>query len=670
MIDPITVERIQSAARIEEVIGDYITLRKRGVNYVGLCPFHEDKTPSFYVSPSKNICKCFSCGEGGTPIHFMMKHEQLTYVEALKYLAKKYGIEVHEQELSTEQKQRHSDRESLFIINAYAQKIFANNLLNHLEGKSVALSYFKARGFREDIIDKFQLGYALEQKDAFTQGAINAGYKLPYLEKTGLSIVGDNNYLADRFRGRVLFPVHSLSGKIVAFGGRTLKKEDKIAKYINSPESEIYHKGNELYGIYFARQAMVKHDKCFLVEGYTDVISMHQAGIENVVASSGTALTQGQIRLVHRFTDNITILYDGDAAGIKAALRGIDLLLEEGMNIKVVLLPPGEDPDSFAKKQNAESLIGYIKHEETDFVRFKAKLLMDEAGEDPIKRAQLITEIVNTIAIIPEEIIRSVYNKDCARLFEMDESILMNAIIKKRREVAKSPKALVSSKVQTAAKNTNIIAPNTQPSAEKPPFESEKEPATTAAKEFIYDAIELSILRFVVRYGELILYIQQDEDTKEEVPVHVVEHIFADLQNDQLEFLNPLYKTMLAEAFEKCKDEGFIAERYFLQHPNPEISMLAVDLVSDKYTLSKVHSKFKKLEEESEKLLETIPYLMLVYKDAVLKEAIKQLSLRIKNVQAEASMDELMLLMKQLSELKETQMLISKHAGERIILRM
>lgn len=440
MIDNLTIERIQNAAQIVDIVSDFVTLRKRGVNYIGLCPFHEDKTPSFSVSPSKNICKCFACGEGGTPVHFIMKHEQLSYVEALKYLAKKYGIEVQEKELTEEEKRQHSDRESMFILNSYAQKTFTTNLFEHVEGKNVGLSYFKERGFREDIIHKFQLGYSLEQKDAFSQQAINAGYQKIFLEKTGLSITGENDYIADRFRGRVMFPVHSLSGKVVAFGGRILKKDEKLAKYVNSPESEIYHKSNELYGVYFARQAMVKHDRCFLVEGYTDVISMHQAGIENVVASSGTALTHGQIRLIHRFTNNITVLYDGDAAGIKAALRGIDLLLEEGMNVKVVLLPDGEDPDSFARKQNASSLIDYIKSNETDFIQFKARLLMKDAGNDPIQRAALITDVVGSIAIIPEEIVRSVYVKECSQILTVDERMLVNEVAKKRRTLAEQKK--------------------------------------------------------------------------------------------------------------------------------------------------------------------------------------------------------------------------------------
>ena len=385
MIDQPTIDRILDAANIVDVVSEFVTLRKRGINYVGLCPFHSDKSPSFYVSPSKNICKCFACGEGGTAVHFIMKHEQLSYFDALRFLAKKYNIEIQERELTEKEKQIRSDRESMLIVNSWAGQYFSTLLHEHVEGKSVGMRYFAERGLREDIIRKFQLGYSLDQRDALYKAATQAGYKKEFLEKTGLVIAYDNGNVNDRFRGRVIFPVHTLSGKVVAFGGRVLKKDEKTAKYVNSPESEIYHKSNELYGIYFAKQAIMKQDRCFLVEGYMDVIGMHQVGVENVVASSGTALTQGQIRLIHRFTNNITVLYDGDAAGIKAALRGIDMLLEEGMNVKVVLLPAGEDPDSFARSHSASEFAEFISQNETDFIRFKTKLLLAEAGGDPFR---------------------------------------------------------------------------------------------------------------------------------------------------------------------------------------------------------------------------------------------------------------------------------------------
>ncbi len=668
MIDQATIDRIQNAAQIYDVVSDFVTLRKRGVNYVGLCPFHEDKTPSFYVSPAKNICKCFACGEGGTPIHFVMKHEQLAYTDALKFLAKKYGLEVKEQELTDEQKQQQSDRESMFILNGFAQKAFTTNLFEHIEGKSVGLSYFRERGFREDIISKFQLGYSLEEKDAFSKQALNAGYKQSFLEKTGLSITGDNNYLADRFRGRVIFPVHSLSGKVVAFGGRTLKKDAKIAKYVNSPESEIYHKSNELYGIFFARQAMVKHDRCFLVEGYTDVISMHQAGIENVVASSGTALTHGQIRLIRRFTPNITVLYDGDAAGIKAALRGIDLLLEEGMNIKVVLLPDGEDPDSFAHKQNASSFIQYITDKQSDFIQFKAKLLLKEAGEDPIKRANLITDVVSSIAIIPEEIVRSVYIKECARILDSDEKVLLNEISKKRKVILEQKKT-VASRTEDLPPVPDDIPPPLSP--EDVPFIPEGyPPAAPAPKKYPFDAFELAVLRYIVRYGERVLYATEDEETEELQHVKVVEYIADDLHSDDLDFMNPVHKQMLDEALAKSADESFIAERYFLSHPDPVISKLAVNLVSDKYPLSKYHSKFQKIEEESDRLLDIIPYDLMVLKEATLRKQIAEVNQAIKDLQVKSDTSEVLDLIKLLAQLKETQKLFSKKLGERIVLKM
>ena len=665
MIDYITVERIQSAAQIYDVVSDFMTLRKRGVNYVGLCPFHEDKTPSFYVSPAKNICKCFSCGEGGTPAHFVMKHEQLSYVDALKFLAKKYGIEVKETELTDEQKEAQGDRESMFILNGFAQKTFTHNLFETEEGRTIGLSYFRERGFREDIIKKFQLGYSLEERDAFTQKALKNGYKSTFLEKTGLSIARENNYRADRFRGRVMFPVHSLSGKVVAFGGRTLKKDDKTAKYVNSPESEIYHKSNELYGIYFARQAMVKQDRCFLVEGYTDVISMHQAGIENVVASSGTALTTGQIRLIHRLTNNITVLYDGDAAGIKAAIRGIDLLLEAGLNIKIVLLPEGEDPDSFSRKQSASSFNEYIAANETDFVRFKTALLIKDAGNDPVKNAQMITEIVDTVALIPEEIVRLVYVKECSKLLDMDERVLVRNIAKKRQEILLQKKKTLYPDPENPEEHLQTH--------QRPPvgnLQSEMESLTTK-KSSTLEKHERAILYYIVRYGERVLYTYTDEEAEKEISVKVIEYIVQDLRDDELEFTNPLYKQILEEACSKCKDESFVVETYFTNHPDPQIAKLAVDLSTNKYIESKVHFRHKKKEEEEEKLVELIPYVILNYKDAILKRNMDEINLKIKEAEQANDFEQLKELVKQLSELwKESQKEIALHLRERIITKL
>lgn len=443
MIDQATIDRILDTAQIVDVVSEFVTLRKRGVNYIGLCPFHNEKTPSFSVSPSKGLCKCFSCGKGGNVVHFIMEHEQLSYYEALKWLAKKYNIEIKEKELTAEEKQNQNLRESLFVVNQFACSYFQDVLYHNIDGQRIAMTYFRQRGFRDDTIKKFQLGFCTDSNNAFATTALKKGYKEEFLIKTGLCFKRDDGSLKDRFWGRVIFPVHTLSGKVVAFGGRVLNAATKNVqmKYVNSPESEIYHKSRELYGIFFAKQSIVRQDRCFLVEGYTDVISMHQSGVENVVSSSGTALTYEQIRLIHRFTNNITVLYDGDGAGIKASIRGIDMLLEEGMNIKVCLLPDGDDPDSFARKHNATDFQAYINDHEVDFIRFKTNLLMEEAGKDPIKRAELITSIVKSISVIPDAIIRSVYIKECSQLLKMEERILVEAtaklIDKAREEKAK-----------------------------------------------------------------------------------------------------------------------------------------------------------------------------------------------------------------------------------------
>ena len=671
MIDQFTIDKIQSAAQIEQVVSDFITLRKRGVNYVGLCPFHDDKSPSFYVSPAKNICKCFACGEGGTPVHFIMKHEQLSYTDALKYLARKYGIEVKETELTDEQKQVQSDRESMFILNSYAQKSFTANLFEHIEGKSVGLSYFHERGFRDDIIKKFQLGYSLEERNAFTRQALKAGYKQVYLEKTGLSVSGENQPPIDRFRGRVMFPVHTLSGKIVAFGGRILKNE-KTAKYVNSPESEIYHKGNELYGIYFARQAIVKQDRCFLVEGYTDVISMHQAGVENVVASSGTALTQGQIRLIHRLTNNVTVLYDGDAAGIKAALRGIDLLLEAGLNIKIVLLPEGEDPDSFARKQNASSFTDFIKANENDFVRFKAGLLMEEAGNDPIKKVQTVTEIVNTIAIIPEEIIRLVYIKECSRITGVDEGTLVRAIAKKRQEISLQKKKTLYPDPEQPAEDS---APDVDKTASETPeaienFNFEK----TAA----LDDHEKNILYYIIRYGEIDMANVKHENENDgppakkepEEPLFVIEYIAEELERDDLKFTHPVYQKILEETRQKYREQGFRAEIWFRNHTDPQISKIAVDLSTDKHIESKYHSKYKYIPKEEEKLIEQVPYVVINYKNALLQNQVDEINGKMQEAEKTGDMEQLNIFLKELSDLMKKKQQIALYLGERIVSRM
>ncbi|GAB6007819.1 DNA primase [Dysgonomonas reticulitermitis] len=662
MIDQITIDKIMDAAQIVDVVSQYVTLKRRGINYVGLCPFHSDKTPSFYVSPAKNICKCFACGEGGTAVHFIMKHEQLTYYDALKFLAKKYGIEVQERELTDEQKKAHNERESLFILNDYARDYFVNTLHEHLEGKSVGLSYFRERGFREDIIKKFQLGYSLEQWDAFSQNALKAGYKEEFLTKTGLSIKNEhNNQLIDRFRGRIMFPVHTLSGKVIAFGGRVLKKVENTGKYVNSPESEIYHKGNELYGIYFAKQAITKADCCYLVEGYTDVISMHQAGIENVVASSGTALTNGQIRLIHRFTNNVTVIYDGDAAGIKAALRGIDLLLEEGINIKVILLPDGEDPDSFARKQNAESLSKYIKNNEVDFIRFKTKLLLDEAGNDPIKRASLISDIVNSISVIPDNIIRAVYIKDCSILLDVDERILVQEVNKKRLAyLEKQPVPKIEPEL--SAVNNDLSQPTVSNTK-------------AVVKKTAIDKFELAILYYIVRFGKEPLLEEGQEVSSDSMTV--IDYVKFDLERDGMWFSHPLYTQMLEDAIAHAHEETFIPSRFFLAHPDQQISKIAAELLGDRYQLSKVHTKQfgenAKQDDtpmaEGKHLLKNVPRVLTELKDAHITKRIKDIKEEMEQKQKAGDWDAAIDLMRRIKDFEDIKKALAKALGERIILR-
>ncbi len=674
MIDQITIGRIQDAAQIVDVVSDFVTLRRRGVNYVGLCPFHDDRTPSFYVSPTKNICKCFACGEGGSPIHFVMKHEQLSYYEALKYLARKYNIEVVEKEFTDEEKQAQSDRDSMFILNEYARDYFVKILHTHPEGKAVGLSYFRERGFRDDIVKKFQLGYSLEQRDAFSVEAQKAGYKRDYLLKTGLSTGNDNQPLFDRFRGRVIFPVHTLSGKVVAFGGRILKKAENTGKYVNSPESEIYSKSKELYGIYLAKNAIVKQDKCFLVEGYTDVISMHQAGIENVVASSGTALTYGQIRMIHRFSENITVLYDGDAAGIKAALRGIDLLLEDGMNVKVVLLPEGEDPDSFARKRNAEGFHQYITQNEVDFIRFKTQLLLKEVGDDPVKRSGLISSVVESIALIPNTITRSVYIQECSQLLNMQERVLISEINKIRRRNYERKKE--------QKEKEPVLLPEREPEDMPIPGEETKSKVSLKSP---YEKYEKEILRYVVRYGNRPIYRkfekqkrkQGREVIEEDVLVEegpgVTEFVKFDLERDNITFTTGLYKRIFEEAVAYMEDTDFDSGRHFLSHVDPVISKLASELMSDRYHLSKIHAKIlgEELDDKDSRLLEEnllnsyVPRATTELKNAYVLQQIKE----IKEEMRKSNTDDSLSLIVRLQQLQEIKKILSKELGERIILK-
>lgn len=713
MIDQVTIDRILDAAQIVDVVSEFVTLRKRGVNYIGLCPFHNEKTPSFSVSPSKGLCKCFSCGKGGNVVHFIMEHEQLSYYEALKWLARKYNIEIKERELTDEEKQAHSLRESLFVVNQFASEYFQNILYNDMEGQRIGMTYFRSRGFRDDIIKKFQLGYCPDKRDAFAKEAIQKGFKEDFLIKTGLCYKKDDGSLRDRFWGRVIFPVHTLSGKVVAFGGRVLSAQTKNVqmKYVNSPESEIYHKSKELYGIYFAKQAIVRQDRCFLVEGYTDVISMHQSGIENVVASSGTALTSDQIRLIHRFTNNITVLYDGDGAGIKASIRGIDMLLEEGMNIKVCLLPDGDDPDSFARKHNATDYQAYINEHEVDFIRFKTNLLMEEAGKDPIKRASLISSIVKSISVIPDAIVRSVYIRESSQLLQMEEKILVEATAKlieqaretkfkedtrrkerEQREQQKAIQANTESAGSVIEEGSNTpspftgITPETEGKQtlpmqnggddmshlpEQPPLDESYKSYIPAEgnEQKVFFAKEEELVRMLIRYGEKAMCYIENENG-ESIPLTVIRYIADSLKEDELQFHVPLHRRILKEAESGLQNPDFVAERYFLTHPDPEVSKLAAEMVSDRYQLSKYHSKAQKIITDEERLYELIPRLLLDFKLSIVEEEMKHTLLALSDPAIANNPERYIDIMKRYKELQQTQSVMAQNAGDRVVLKL
>lgn len=575
MIDGQTKQRIIDAANILEVVQDFVSLRRSGVSYVGLCPFHSDRKPSFYVSPSKNVCKCFSCGEGGSPVHFIMKHEQLSYNEALRYLAKKYHIEIVEREETDEEKKAASERQSLFILNDYAQKFFVDQLHNTDDGRNIGLSYFRERGLRPDIIEKFGLGYAPELRDIFTKQALTAGYPIERLTAVGLSIQYEDKPPHDRFRGRVIFPVRNLSGQYVAFGGRIMGKADKTAKYINSPESLIYSKSRELYGLYQAKQAISKANKCYLVEGYTDVISMHQSGVENVVASSGTALTVQQIRLIRRFTERVTVLYDGDNAGIKAALRGIDLLLEEGLDIKVVLLPEGEDPDSYAQKHSRQELLDFLDAEETDFIHFKIRLYQSEMQRDPIRRAELIKDVLRTIALIPDIIRRTVLIQSSAALLNMDEALLKSEVAKFRTQgyhAHNHPQSVPTAPVV-----------ETQPEVINNAEEANTSEPAFNAQEYQPKFQEISLINLLIQKGNTdILALVEDEKgeliyTEYKLGAYIREELELD---GLLDSVSPFCLDMLNETVDVCLAQNVLCSEYFSNHEHEAIRRLAADLLS------------------------------------------------------------------------------------------
>ena len=624
MIDQPTIDRILDAANIVDVVSEFVTLRKRGVNYVGLCPFHDDRSPSFYVSPAKNICKCFACGEGGTAVHFIMKHEQLNYYDALRYLARKYNIEIQERELTEREKRIKSDRESMLIVNEWAQKYFTTQLYQTIEGKAIGLRYFAERGFREDTIRKFQLGYNPDQYDALYQAAIQKGFKKEYLEKTGLVFAREDGSVGDRFRGRVMFPVHSLSGKVVAFGGRVLKKSEKTAKYVNSPESEIYHKSNELYGIYFAKKAIVKADRCFLVEGYTDVISMHQAGVENVVASSGTSLTVEQIQLIKRFTRNVTVIYDGDSAGIKASLRGIDMILREGLNVRVVRLPEEDDPDTFARSHTSEELREYIRTNERDFISFKAELLMGEATGDPIKRAGLITEMVSSIAQIPDPIPRAVYVKECAEMMGIDEQVLLGEVARRRLRPEENREASEFIRRQQRLMREQQQATVTEPSAT----------LSTVDGGSGMEALERELSKYLIKYGHC--NFDYREGRGEVVSINVADTIISELNRNGLEFVNPVYHEILRTYKQLHEELGSgveVPQHYFVNHSDPAVCTAAVDLLTseDNYVASRLWELHDvNVTSEQERLSVAVSRAIILYKAAAIKKIISDLTDELK----------------------------------------
>ena len=632
MIDRSTVDKIYAAANIVEVVSDFVSLKKKGINYQACCPFHNEKTPSFVVSPAKGVFKCFGCGKGGNAVTFVMEHEGMSYVEALKYVAKKYDIEVQERELSPEEVRRNDDRESMMIVNGYATDWFRKTLTNTDEGRNIGLSYFRERGFSDATIEKFRLGYCPTSGDAFTQAALAAGYKEEFLIGTGLSgkRESDGQYY-DRFFGRVIFPVHSVSGRVVAFGGRTLRTDKKVAKYINSPESEIYHKSNVLYGLFFAKKAIAQEDNCILVEGYTDVISMHQSGVENVVASSGTSLTTEQIRLIGRFTRNVTVIYDGDAAGIHASLRGIDMILREGMNVRVVPLPDGEDPDSFARSHSAAQVREYIRTNEEDFIAFKTRSLLTGSEHDPIKRAELISDIVASIAEVPDPIMRSLYTKETAAKMGMDFQLLTSEVARKRISHG--------SDEQT---RTFIRNQQGQQRYEQHRIETLTDMHGISAGSSM-DELEKELVKYLIKYGHRNF---KYKEGKTFIELNVASIIINDLEANGLTFRNPQYRALYDtyvelynERMESSEDKDpttfeEIGLHHFTNHPDPEVCNVAVDILTDNdnYVMSKMWQKFDVvIESELDRLAEDVPRAVILYKSKAIESIIDSLQEQLKD---------------------------------------
>ena len=671
MIPRETIDRIFEAAKIEDVVGRYVTLKKRGANLLGLCPFHHEKTGSFTVSPSKGIYKCFGCGKAGSAVGFIMEIEQCTYVEALKNLAQTYHIQIEERELTQEEKQRQDDRESMFVVNDFANKWFQEQLWDTAEGKAVGMAYLRQRGIREDIIKKFQLGYSPE-KAKLWEVAKKAGYQEAYLTNdvdtqigTGVCLKDDKGELYDRFRGRVIFPFFSVSGKVTGFAGRLIKQSDKAGKYVNSPASILYEKKHELYGFYQAKQAIKREDCCYLVEGQLDVIQLVQSGIENVVASGGTALTFPQIRLIHRFTENVTILYDGDSAGIKAALRGLDMMLEEGVNVKVVLLPEGEDPDSFARKHDATEVLAYIQQHQTDFIRFKTQLLSAEAGNDPMKRADMIAQIVISIATIPDVVKRQIHTKDCATFLHIQEDVLMHKINEVRKNYIEEQKK----KRQNEERITNVSeAIGTIKDTEKILAKSISNVLSPATS--IKELNIRNLLQVIIRHGEKPIF--QNGDTT----IRAGEYIIQELRNDNIELENPLYQLILDEYIAHYKDDNWVAANYFQYHPNGEVNLFSMEMLIDKYQLSRMYGKqvvsenvVKEVElpSEADNLPELTQRLLLELKFTIVNERIDALQSMLQEAQQRDDWELIRTILAQQPLLNDIRQQLGKALGNRVI---
>lgn len=698
MIPQSTIDRIIDAANIVDVVSDYVTLRRAGASYKGLCPFHDDKTPSFSVSPARGVCKCFSCGKGGNPVHFIMEMEQMNYVEALKHLAKKYGIPVEEEQMTDEQRQHLNERESMFAVNEWAANYFSQTMQNHQDGRAIGLAYFRSRGFRDDIITKFRLGFCLDAPNAMSDEAKAKGYNEKYLIDTGLCVKRDNGTIYDRFRGRAMFPWIAVNGKVVAFGGRVLDARTKGVnqKYVNSPDSSIYHKARELYGIFQAKKMIAKEDMVYMVEGYTDVLAMHQCGIENVVANSGTALNEAQIHLLHRFTNNITLIYDGDEAGIHAATRSTDMLLAEGMNVKILLLPDGDDPDSFSRKHNAQEFKEYVDEHQTDFILFKTNLLLKDAQRDPIKRAQLTEDIVKSIAVIPDEIIRSTYVHECAEILGIEEGILMRGANKNRAAILENLKKeaqrerdrqarLLNNELERQSNNeapTEGAPIDSFTPSDIPPLDNEDYPPaellpgenTSIAAPTIttkqsqteqrFYGLERLMMTLITRYGEQL--IEGEGANGEKTQTTLAEYVQGDLNYDGITLRSPLYAKMLSLTCQHIHEDGFTASKFLLNNQEEDISREAADLINERYQLSKGNQM---TQSEEQLKVAYISRLLLDYKNAIVEEELKQCNADLTRPEVKNDITKTLEIMQRMKELSEIQRKIARYLGDRVMMK-